>query len=60
MLELVEVTSRLRQEYVKGVCWVMQYYYCGCPSWEWYYPYHYAPFASDFKDLGGSVLHLID
>ena len=39
----------LTQNYVEGLQWVLYYYYRGCPSWGWYFQYHYAPRISDLS-----------
>ncbi|KAJ6256277.1 hypothetical protein Dda_8774 [Drechslerella dactyloides] len=48
----IEFRSQVANAYVEGLCWVLLYYFQGCPSWTWYYPYHYAPFAQDFQNIG--------
>jgi 5'-3' exonuclease len=34
-------------EYFKGLQWTLEYYSKGPTDWRWFYPYNYAPFASD-------------
>ncbi|KAL7942276.1 exoribonuclease [Trichoderma barbatum] len=53
----IEFRHQVAQAYVEGLAWVLLYYFQGCPSWEWYYPYHYAPFAADFKNLSKMEIH---
>ncbi|KAF7981596.1 hypothetical protein HWV62_32650 [Athelia sp. TMB] len=55
-VELSDVEFRkknpsITKHYVEGMAWVLHYYYQGTPSWQWFYPYHFAPFAADFEDI---------
>ena len=48
---LKDLKEIIKKYYIEGLCWVFEYYYNGCVSWSWFYPFHYAPFASDLIDL---------
>ncbi|KEG09197.1 putative 5-3 exonuclease XRNA [Trypanosoma grayi] len=42
-------------EYLRGTQWVMRYYTIGCPSWDWFYPFHYAPLLQDLAQFNDPV-----
>ena len=59
--------GELCRHYLDGICWVLHYYLGGCPSWSWFFPYHYAPYIQELAataecwappafDLGTPVL----
>ena len=43
--------QKLTYQYILGLQWVLLYYYQGVRSWNWFYPFHYAPFVSDINDM---------
>ena len=42
---------KICMHYTHGLQWIMKYYYEGVASWNWYYPYHYAPKITDLVHL---------
>ena len=40
------------RDYMEGLHWVLNYYYNGCQSWDWFFPHFYSPLATDMVNLG--------
>jgi 5'-3' exoribonuclease 2 len=49
--ELSEFKEKIKLSYVEGLIWNFNYYYRGCISWGWFYPFHYSPMVSDLSNI---------
>ncbi|CAI2175397.1 10752_t:CDS:10 [Funneliformis geosporum] len=50
-----EFRKKIVKNYIEGLCWILEYYCRGVPSWTWYYPYGYSPYASDLINIGDII-----
>jgi 5'-3' exonuclease len=53
----------LRKAYIEGLVWNLKYYYEGCVSWDWHYPYHYGEWNDSLlfrESRGAHILQTID
>lgn len=54
--EIAKQKQHIVTSYLEGLAWVLTYYHKGCGSWTWYYPYLYAPLATDLVNLASLPL----
>ena len=43
--------DQLFNAYLKGLQWILFYYYKEIKNWKWYYPYYFSPMISDFSAI---------
>ncbi len=48
--ERITKIFELSKNYIEGIQFVLLYYFEGCPSWDWFYPYYYSPMISDIYE----------
>jgi len=54
-----DIAGHAAYEYFVGIKWVTEYYFVGCPSWTWQYPYSHAPFMTDLGQYVCDVNEII-
>jgi 5'-3' exonuclease len=59
-IDSLDQLDKIGLEYLKGLQFVMFYYFHGCPSWTWYYPYFISPFLSDLITVLEKYLGKLD
>ena len=42
--------QKLCEEYLRSIVWTVDYYFNTCPSWKWYYQYHFTPLLVDLLE----------
>jgi len=50
-----DFVNKICEEYYRGLLWVANYYFKGCPSWTWQFPYQHTPFVSDLAKYVDSI-----
>ena len=50
-IENIDNVDRLITKYMEGIQFVLTYYFRGCPSWAWFFPYYYSPMISDVYEF---------
>lgn len=50
-VDYLSFLENIKESYIQGIVWNFRYYYQGCRSWNWFYPYYYSPFISDLVNF---------
>jgi 5'-3' exonuclease len=53
--DLHALKEDLACSYIEGLVFCWKYYTQGVQSWDWYFPYHYAPFSSDIFQFSDAI-----
>lgn len=49
-MEYDKMRNQIVHCYYEALQWIAKYYFHGCPSWGWFYPFHYGPLLSDLAN----------